>query len=78
MTNNHPMIVPMQSATSPSAKCIDSSRMVRHRHGISPSLSCVWRAVRCLIASPHHDQNVARRGADARGADAGVGTWTSR
>ena len=37
MTNNHPMIVPMQSATSPSAKCIDSSRMVRHRHGISSS-----------------------------------------
>ena len=44
MTNNHPMIVPMQSATSPTAKCIDSSRMVRHRHGISSSLPLVGHA----------------------------------
>ena len=44
MTNNHPTIVPMQTATNASAICIDSLRMVRHRHGISSSLPFVGHA----------------------------------
>ena len=35
MTNNHPMNVPMQTATSDSAICINRFWMVRHRHVIS-------------------------------------------
>ena len=44
MNNNHPMNVPMQSAMSPSAICIESFLMVRHRHGISSSLPLVGHA----------------------------------